>query len=320
MKLIPICDWMTGSHRFREPVKPFESGRVMKVSRDGELEWEKLDWEQVRCSSSDTSVRFQLDGQCLRFSGNFGRFGHRSNVEGIGVVEVASRIPSVLGFIEDIDWRMFGTVVKEDSAFEWGTRISRVDLACNFEVSDYAGWCRQLMMRSIGRNRPVAGRYGPTWGWQSKRANWWRGKVYDKTSESEGRRGPVSGSTLARFEVQLGGQYLKREKLSTVGAWVRESEGRSMAEIVYGRFASELLREQASVEDWSVIPARIRQWAVLWRDGEPVRCQMSRAQFYKVRARLLEFGIDIATESNVVALSKVRREVSVIHVNALRAA
>lgn len=321
MQTTPICDWITGCHRLREPTKAFEAGRVMKVDRDGVLEWEKLDWEQVKCASSDTSVRFQLDGERLRFSGNFGRFGHKSNIEGIGVVDVVSRIPSLLEpILDDIDWSMFGTVVKEDSAMEWGTRLSRVDLACNYQVSDFAGWCRQLMMRSIGRKRPQAGRYGPMWGYHAKRANWWRAKVYDKASEAEGRQGPVPGATLARFEVQLGGEFLKREGLTTVKAWKAESEGKGMAEIIYGRFAAELMREQASVEDWTVIPSRLRQWAILWRDGEAVRSQMTRATFYRVRKQLLEHGIDIATDSNVAALSKYRRDVSVVNVSALRAA
>ena len=314
-----ICDWLTGSHRFREPVKPFESGRVMKVDADGCLEWEKRDWQSIKCPSSDTAVRFQLDGQKLRFSGNFGRFGHRGNVEGLPLVQVAERIPELLRFLE-CDWRMFGTLVAKDSAMEWGTRISRVDLAGNFEVSDYAGWCRMLMMRSIGRNRPFAGKYGPTWGYQSKASHWWRAKVYDKAAELAGERGPRSGATLARFEVQLGREYLRREQLDTVQAWTNRIGGMDMGTVIYGRFLAELERDQASVEDWTVIPSRIRHWAVLWANGENVRGQMSQSAFYRSRARLLEFGIDIATVPNVVALSSKRRSVDVVQVSALRVA
>lgn len=309
-----ICDWLTGSHRFREPVRAFEGGRVMKVDALGVLEWEKRDWEQVRCSSSDTSIRFQLDGQNLRFSGNFGRFGYRSNIEGLPVVGVVERVPEVLRFL-DVEWSMFGALVAANSVAEWGTRISRVDLAGNFEVSDYAGWCRMLMMRSIGRNRPFAGKYGPTWGYQSKAAHWWRAKVYDKQAEQDGKRGPNAGATLARFEVQLGREYLRREKLDFVGAW-----GDDMGEVVYGRFLEAIERDQVSVEDWGVIPIRLRHWAVLWRDGENLRAHMSVASFYRVRARLLEYGIDIANEPNVVALSKHRRTVDVAQVSAWRVA
>lgn len=304
-----ICDWLTGSHRFGEPQKAFEGGRLMKVDRDGCLEWEKGDWESVRCPSSDTSIRFQCDGQRLRFSGNFGRFGHADNVHGVGVVGAVDRVPDVLGFL-DVDLRMFGALVKADTAMEWGTRISRVDLAGNFEVSDYGAWCRILMMRSIGRHRPVMGKFGPTWGYASKASHWWRAKVYDKASEAAGKRVPEVGATLARFEVQLGREYLRREKLDTVGSW-KGAEGDDMGKIVYGRFLKELERDQAAVEDWNDIPSRLRHWAVLWRDGQDVRGMMSRASFYRTRVKLLEFGIDLSCEANVVALSSRRRTVEV---------
>lgn len=319
MRASVICDWTTGVHRFREPGRAFEAGKVVKIDRDGVIEWEKQDWHQIRCPSSDTSLRISCDGQKLRFMGNIGRFQHSENVHGVGVVECVERWVEVLGPM-GFDLAFFGAVHGQGTAMEWGTTLSRVDLAANWEVSDYAGWCQMLMMRSLGRRHPRMGRYGPQWGYETKNAHWLRAKVYDKAAEQAGERGPRSGATLARLEVQLGREYLRREGLNYVGAWARKNEGMTMAQVIYGRFAAELMRDQASVEEWGDIPQRIRHWAVLWRDGQDVRSMMSRASFYRVRARLLEHGLDIGIPCNVVALSSRRRAVSVVNVCAERAA
>lgn len=313
---VPVmCDWTTGSHRYRQPVKPFESGRILKVSGDGEIEWESQDWEKIRCSSSDTSIRIRCDGKRLQFSGNIGRFQRRSNETGIGVVECMDRWVEVLGPM-GVPLAGFGASFGAGSVFEWGTTLSRVDLAGNYEVSDYGAWCRVLMMRALGRKHPQQGKYGPTWGNDVKRANWWKAKVYDKAAELQGKRNSHGGATLARFEIQLGSEYLKREGLNYVRKW----KGGDMAQIIYGRFAAELLRDTASVEDWQDIPSRLRHHAVLWRDGADLRVLMSRAQFYRVKSRLRDFGVDISIPCNVVALSQRVRVVDVSPVSAMREA
>ena len=91
-----MCDWLSGSHVFREPRPPLESGRIMKISPDGEIEWETVSWASVRCSSSDTSLRFKCDGQKLLFSGNVGRFQEPDNVLGLTVPECVRKLRVVL--------------------------------------------------------------------------------------------------------------------------------------------------------------------------------------------------------------------------------
>lgn len=310
-----MCDWTTGVHRYREPVKPLESGRIMKVDRDGSIEWEKREWEKIVCPSSDTSIRISCDGERLRFMGNIGRFQFRENLTGIGVVACMERWAEVLAPM-GIDLTMFGAVTAKGSAAESGTTLSRVDLAGNFDVDDYRAWSQLLAQRRIGRRLPLMGKYGPQWGYEARRSNWWKAKVYDKSAELAGERGPRSGRTIARFEVQLGGEYLKREGLNYVGAW--RQKGQDMAQIIYGRFASELLREGANVETWGDIPPRIRQYAILWRDGQDVRAMLPRSSYYRIKSQLREFGIDIDVPCNVVALTRRIREVGITPLSALR--
>lgn len=313
-----ICDWQTGSHRFMEPVQPWEAGRTIKVNRDGVIDWETRDWDQIRSPSSDTSIRVKCDGQYLRFMGNIGRFHEQDNITGIGVIECIDKWKRVLGTF-GLPVEAFGTIQHQGHMWETGTTLSRVDLAGNFDVSDYFAWCQQLMLRPIGRKHPIMGKYGPTWGYDTKRANWWRAKVYDKAAEAAGLRNSRGGQTRARFEVQLGGEYLKREKLNYCDAWNEATNGgKDMAQIIYGKFRDELLKQTAAVQDWSDIPLRLRGHAVAWRDGACLQTEMSRASFYRVKKQLREYGIDISVPCNVVALSRRVREVEVIQVSAAR--
>lgn len=321
------CDWMSFRHEYAEPIEPRNSGRVMKISAEGEIEWEQQNWEQIKCPSSDTSLRVRCDGFTLKGMANIGRFQQADNREGLTVVQCVERWAEVLGKL-GYDVKGFGTrftrkvtggagqALTGDSAIlQAGTFLTRIDLAGNFEVSDYAALASSMMVRRIGQKLPMAGKYGPTWGYDSKRSNWWKAKLYDKTAELEGKRRSAGGATLGRFEVQLGAEYLKREGLDRVMEWKDED----MAQIIYGKFADPVFRDSLSVTDWSEIPAKIRGYAILWRDGVDVRTEFkSISGYYKVRAKLMEYGIDIGTACNVVALTRHCRIVEVTPVSALR--
>lgn len=309
-----LCDWMGGSHRYPEPVKPIEAGKILKIDRDGVIEYEKRTWEQIRCPSSDTSIRIRCDGDRLDFTGNIGRFQHQDNLTGQGVIECVERWQEVLNGL-GVDVAMFGAVIRAGTVGEAGTKLTRIDLAANFRVSDYAAFCRSKLSRPIGRRHASEGKYGPTWGYDAKRGNWWKAKLYDKDAELAGLRASKGGDTTARFEVQLGGEWLKRENLNTVKAW-----GDDMAKIIYGRFANELFRDGVSVEDWNEIPARLRGHAVLWRDGVDLRGMMSRATWFRVKSQLRDFGIDISVPCNVVALTRRCRVVDVMPLPSIREA
>lgn len=323
------CDWMSFRHEYAEPIEARNSGRIMKIDADGCIEWESQQWDKIKCASSDTSIRVRCDGKTLRGMANIGRFGQAHNVTGLTVMQCIEKWAEVLGRL-GYDVEGFGTrfnrkvgngagetLTGDAKLLEAGTFITRIDLAGNFEVSDYAALCSAAMVRRIGQKLPMAGKYGPTWGYDAKRSNWTKAKLYDKTAEQQGKRRSGGGATLARFEVQLGSEWLKREKLDRAINW----KGEDMAQIIYGRFATPVFRDSLSVTDWSEIPARLRQYAILWRDGFDVRCEFkSPSGYYKVRTKLMEYGIDIGTSCNVMALTRFARVVEVVPVSALREA
>lgn len=323
------CDWLSFCHEYQTEVPARDSGRTLRISPDGEIEWESLSWEQVRSPSSDTSLRIKCDGRYLRGSGNIGRFGEQSNVLGLSVLACVEKWGEVLdtlgfdlsGFGSRWGRRVSGPVIRPDAwaaggIHDVGTNLTRIDLAGNFAVSDYAALCHAMSVRRIGRRLPSVGKYGPTWGYDAKRSNWWKAKLYDKTAEQEGKRRSDGGATLARFEVQLGSEWLKREKLDVVSAWT----GDDMGQAIYGRFSADVFRDTVEVTRWADMPYTLRVWANAWKDGIDLRQQMSRSQYYNVQRRLREYGIDVAVPCNVLALTRHVRVVDVTPADALRRA
>lgn len=287
--------------------KKHNGGRVLKVTQEGEVEWESASWESIRCPSSDTAIRVKCDGKHLYASANIGRFQRKDNLQGFTVLECVEkwgRVLSDLGY----DMRGFGTRWRQGTLAEWGTHITRVDLAGNFETSNFAALSQGVMVRRLGQKLPQLGKYGPMWGYDAKRANWLRAKLYDKDAELAGKRRSSGGATTARLEFQLGSEWLKRNELDTVAGWAGDQD---MGQVIYGRFAEQIMRESVSVQRWQDLPLRLQHWATCWREGRDIRAEVSTATYYRVRKQLLEYGIDIGTPCNVLALT---RHVEVVQV------
>lgn len=318
-----ICDWLTISHPLRVALPVVNDGQILRINRDGSREWTSECWLTLKCASSDTSLRIKCDGEKVMMTGNIGRFGQSDNLNGHTVRECLvmwqtllneymPQVPLLFGPDFEMVNRLTGEVELS------GTRITRCDLAGNFYTDNFAALSAMLMTRKLGQRAPRQGKYGPMWGYDSKRANWLKAKVYDKTCEIEGRRTPATGATTARFEVQLGSEILKRRGLHIADKW---NEVNEMENVTFGRFASEVFREQATAESWLDIPSRIRQYAVLWRDGVPLRAQCkSDATFYRIRKQLLDHGIDVSQPCNVMTLVRRIEVVKVIPLPARRVA
>ena len=318
-----ICDWLTISHPLREAHPVVNDGQILRIKSDGSTEWTSECWKTLKCASSDTSLRLKCDGEKVMMTGNIGRFGQMDNLNGYTVAEcielwrnlLAEYMPQVQGFFAP-DVEMLNRLTGEIELS--GTRITRCDLAGNFYTDNFSSLTAMMMTRKLGQRPPRMGKYGAMWGYDSKRSNWLKAKLYDKTCELEGRRTPATGETTARFEVQLGSEILKRRGLHIASGW---TEGLNMENITYLEYSNQVFREQATAESWLEIPSRIRQYAVLWRDGTPLRNQcQSDATYYRIRKQLLSFGIDASQPCNVMTLVRRIETVKVMPLQARRAA
>lgn len=318
-----ICDWLSISHPLREAHPLVNDGQILRINKDGSTEWTQECWETFRCASSDTSLRIKCDGQKVMMTGNIGRYGQTDNLNGHTVAEcldkwrkvLADYMPAVSGFGAP-DVEMVNRVTGEVEYS--GTRITRCDLAGNFFTDNFAALSAMLMTRKLGQRAPRMGKFGPMWGYDSKRANWLKAKVYDKACELEGRRTPAAGATTARFEVQFGSEILKRRGLHKFDEWEKEND---MENVTFAEFANEVFLEQTTAESWCDIPPRIRQYAVLWRDGVPIENQCNNRQTKnRILRRLKEYGIDASQPCNVMTLVRRIEVVKVMPLPARRAA
>lgn len=315
-----MCDWLSFRHDFdiANQTSAIDSGRTLKISQDGEIEWEKTDFTQIRCPSSDTSIRLKCDGAHLWFQGNIGRFQQQDNIQGLTVLQCFEKAAEIIKHLHpELDLRMLGTINRRGTAAEYGTYLTRIDLTSNFHTDSYSNLAQQLATRRIGQKLPRLGKYGPTWGYDSKRGQFWKAKLYDKQAEQDGKRTPYTNETLARFEIQLGATYLRKYELNLLQNWGNDMDTEN---IIYGKFANQVFREQATIDTWSEMPSLIRQHAILWRDGTDPRSYLSKSSYYRVRSALLEYGLDISSPCNIMTLTQRIKTVTLTHAPTLRKA
>lgn len=299
-----FCDWLSFRHDFSNDNHqlPIASGKTLKITADGVLEWEKTDFNQIVCRSSDTSVRIKCDGRHLWFQGNIGRFQELDNLQGITVLDCFKKAILLINRIyPKIDTTEFGFPM-----FDWfdehrGTCITRLDLTSNFKTNSYHQLATYYASRKLNTRLPVMGKYGPTWGYDTKRGQYWKAKLYDKKAELDGKRTPYHNETIARFELQLGSEYLRQNALNSITQW---GENMKTENIIYGKFISQLTVDPATAEDWSDYPIKLRHHAVMWRDGTDPKSYLKKTQFYKVRNDLLQLGLDISRPCNIMNLTR----------------
>ena len=315
-----MCDWLSFRHDFdmMKPTESIASGKTIKLNQDGSTEWEKQDFTQIVCPSSDTSIRVKCDGQHLWFQGNIGRFQQSDNVQGLTVLECFEKASVLLRSIyPQLDLRMLGAQQRIGTIGQHGTHLTRIDLASNFTTDSYLQLSQILSTRKMGQRIPRVGKYGPTWGYDTKRGQYWKAKLYDKTAEQDGKRSPYIHETTARLEIQLGSEYLRQQKLDHLAQWGNDM---TQENIIYGRFANQVLNEQATAEDWSDFPSRLRQHAILWRDGIDPKTYLAKSQYYKTRKELLDLGLDISSPCNVMTLTHKIKTITLSYAPTLRRA
>jgi len=314
-----MCDWLSFRHDFpaeqQNPV--LEAGKILKIDRDGVIEHEIQQWEQIRCPSSDTSIRIKCDGRHIWFQGNIGRFQEPDNFKGLTVSQCFDKAASLIRRYIPGNLTALGTVQRIGTVAEYGTYITRIDLAHNIYTDQYLLLSQQLSARRIGQRIARVGKYGPTWGYDAKRGQYWKAKLYDKTAELEGKRTPNPNSTTARFEVQLGSEYLRQHNLNHLINWTEETD---MENIIYAQFAKQAFAHNATKDELLDIPTKLRQHAIMWREGVDPKAYLSRAQYYKVRSALIEYGVDISIPCDVVHFHTPVRVIEVYPVSTRRAA
>lgn len=310
MRLPVFCDWLkVADTAFTYQPSAWRSRIMRTTGRD--VDWERRAWVDFKQTSSASKIRGRFletgalndDGRqhgTLYLDGNLGRFGSANNLFGLHVQDAAKNVLKLLG---DSTYTYFDNPET--------LSLRRVDLTCNFSFSSaadaaaYIDWCAQHHIgRAAARHYPT----GCTWVTEN-----WSAKVYDKLADM--RRHNLNELAdelqrregyILRLELTLRTDELKRLKLDTIDKWSTEMENVIFTE----KFAPILRGENLPTLDElaDTLPARLATCVQAWRNGMDYQAAMrdnriSRATFYRLKADLLPFGIDISHRCNVRTLN-----------------
>lgn len=301
-----FVDWLTIRQEHPAGGLPrVDSGCVMSVGKDGEVEW--LTARALRHAGSfETSVNVRCDGHLVTFSGNVSRFGRSDNLFGFAFSEALRRINAIMAHYRLPAFTPGRAMEIDDggqTVVRWtGARVSRIDLAANFETGSAAGaraFMQWLGRQHVGRHEGRALGQGETvtFGAGSRRANW---KAYIKDLEMRRHGGGderlikhCEAVGLVRFEGTIKSNQLTEMGCAYLGDYER---GYAMGKLIqlYEGQAAALSRARAAVDDLAALPKALRATARDYLAGMDCAATMCRRTFYRHRKQLLGHGIDIA--------------------------
>jgi len=312
-----MVDWITAhiepvpdlvGYRPWEDLKGrFDTGRVLKVGRNGEMEWESAARLEVR-GSHDTGITVRSrDGFSLELSGNPVKFLQGHNLFGSD---------DALALFFETGMNIRKSVGEFPSPATWGAlnlegpRFTRIDITRSYRFptqSQAREWLRYVAGAARSRHGSASLVKESTvyFGKGSRR---WTMKVYNKYDEILAR-----GKThrllsfldrdrkkledwaqgVLRFEIQLRGMELAKwptlspESLPSIWQHYYDT-------ITWNRNAE--LTEGIDMADQSRTDQAALGYLARWKTGEDLRLRLTKPTFYRWRQRILaDFGVDIAT-------------------------
>lgn len=270
--------------------------------------------------SYDSRGQIRCDGFRVEFSGNIARYNRRDNVFGYTWPETIRRINALLNLYGLPPFTAGKLYRFADRGWTWtGARVSRIDVTCNYACGDLEGLgalIRALAGHHVGRQKGSLLPDGQTVEY-GRGSGYVYSKCYAKHVELEKHRSRKSGAhvddEVIAFCRSLGvlheehtfkSDFLVQSGLSYLGAIDHDT----LVSLYLGR--SQIRRfEAVTYECFDDLPRHLRATYVSWQNG--FHQQLSRRTFYRHRAELLKYGIDISVPSNVKTLPLRVREVKV---------
>lgn len=305
-----FCDWLKMADKsFTYQASKWKS-RILRIN-DGKTEWEKRAWMDFKDTSSSSSIRgrfletgnLESDGRqngTLHLDGNLGRFGQKTNLFGLHVNQSATHALSLLGQSTD-------TYFHDDKKIA----LRRLDLTCNFayasasDATSYLDWGKQ---NRIGQTASMPYETGCAWVTEN-----WSAKIYDKIEDLRRHKlGDLADELIKRegyilrLELTLRTDELRRLQLDTLDKWTPNMEN-----IIFSEKFAPLLIEQnlpSADELCDSLPLRLSNAVQAWRNGTDYKAavrdmRITERTYYRLKAELLPYGIDISTRCNVRTLA-----------------
>lgn len=318
-----FCDWVSIYQRHAvegHPLPRVNDGAFVRYNADGTHECTTLKKFKLEGSHA-TSVSVRCDGETVWFEGNVSRFGRPDNVFGFTFEVCIQKINAILAshglppFTSGESERS----QSNDKTFFTGARITRLDLTANFQtgsIEDAQTFMRHLAMQQASRLK--TGTYG-----EGETVDFGRGsryvysKCYVKHVELLRHMKKAKGVStefskphdtyvlqvaewcanvgLVRFESTYKSTFLIDQNQQFLGGLdMRHLEQDFLKrQEVFTRFNCE-------VDELAALDKHALSCYRMWQAGDDLTQKFSRAQFYKNRARLLPYGVDIAIKSSVI--------------------
>lgn len=316
-----VIDWVTAiipcSHQ-----EEILGGRVLSISKDGEIEWQQTKARSV-VGSHESSLQVQTHAPGLLWiSGNPAKWlqGHNifgsDDLQGLMAATMRRLIP-ILGLVPSLlDYSVWNS---------GNYALQRVDATAMWDLpkrTDVRAWLRAVEMQAKSRHgRPISRGGTIYFGKHSRR---WALKFYSKGDELEAR---VKGHKLPaeishrdnllkhadnklRGELTLRGMQLKKLSLDRASAWNVETPQRVLLYHIKGlQMADQFSLTPALIEG---LPPRLVLVYEAWMNGKDLRQIFPLRTFYRYRKELLAHGIDInirqpARGENTIPLVRVLR-------------
>lgn len=316
---------------FAKSIDP-ETGEIRAVFDASKAEY-TVSRRMEHEGSYDTRLSVRCDGHRVELSGNVGRFGRPDNLFGLPVLETIERANQVmvalgLPAFTDVE-RNFEHARDEGYHVSHNAVITRVDLTANFAAGDRESAFRVLHwmggQAQVGirrdQNGPKGYGNGVTWNEGSKRHY---EKLYFKADELGKHVSPevreyCERYGILRYEVSLKSRELADRNLQSMVGWSKvNEEGMRMENVVYGRFAEVLTRNQVTVTEIQDIPGKLGLIARSYLNGEnPYQTlQAGRSTLRRWRKQLLPYGLDISQPCDVLRFTTRIRVIDLVPMSA----
>lgn len=329
-----MIDWLT----FVIPCThndPVHDGQFAKISQAGEIEW-STDRRLSLCGSFESSVTVRsapwAGSDHLEISGNLSKFFQGHNL--FGTDDLCGLVFEFMRWLcvnHGPDSAIPLVCPSADDIAAWRTgaySLSRVDVTDSYQLrsrSDVLAWLRAAEQTAHlshrGRGQLVKGQtlyFGKT----SRR---WSLKLYAKGQEIEDNpthqpalqslpHARAWADNVLRAELVIRGQQLRDWGMGTGTAWLPHDDVPfEPLGFLRDRLGAMTMTTTRTLSDEviSELTAAQHNGYLAWVAGNDLRDSMSRPAFYRLRAKLLPHGIDIATlqpsedRSNVIPLVRV---------------
>lgn len=323
-KVFPwFCDWLSITQHHGEGLPKVNDGQIVRFDENDEVVYIAEKTKRL-IGSHDSSIHIRCDGHTVSFHGNVSKFCRKDNVFGYSFDECIKRINQILAnsfglppFTAGESW----VVVDDDGRLstQWtGARIQRLDVTQNFaagSADNAAAFMRHLASQQASRLKTGTHGEGETvdFGRGSKRIY---SKAYLKGPElrkhakripnPENLNLPMVDSYvldladwcdsvgLVRFETTYKSTYLISNNLQFLG-----SIDMNVIHADFQKRQEVFTRAKLDIDDLADLAPKELAVYRMWQAGDHLSTKMTRRTFYRHRARLLPFGIDIAIPSNI---------------------